>query len=225
MLQLREHLVHKWAIALGYAIELSTWASYFSALQSYLTFCKAHNFPIEPTSETLFFYTIYMCHYIQPCSVNSYLSGTANQLESYFLACKSPLVSCTLASAQKQFSTLTTCKQPLSVKDSTAIVNAHPSPSHDNMLFISITFCGFFVLHCLRELNHANNSSLCDSQKAIKCSSICLTLNTLSYTLLNHKADRFFDGNIVLILKHLNAPDPLSWFSCYLLSCDTLFPL
>jgi len=44
-----EQLVHKQAIALGQAIDVSTWNNYSSALNSYLTFIWLHNIPVEPT--------------------------------------------------------------------------------------------------------------------------------------------------------------------------------
>jgi len=44
-----ERLLHKRAIALGYAIDSSTWKTYGSALNSYFEFTKSHHFPLEPT--------------------------------------------------------------------------------------------------------------------------------------------------------------------------------
>jgi hypothetical protein len=80
----RERLVHERAVALGCAIEPGTASSYSSALQSYLAFCKSHNFPIDPTPDTLSFFVVFMCHHIKPKSVESYLSGICNQLEPFF---------------------------------------------------------------------------------------------------------------------------------------------
>lgn len=65
-------------IALGSAIDLSTVATYMSALQSYIAFCNLHSFAIDPTPNTLSLFTIFMCHHISPRSVSSYLSGIAN---------------------------------------------------------------------------------------------------------------------------------------------------
>ena len=39
----REHLLRERAIALGQAIDISTWKNYGSALNSYLTFVRLHN--------------------------------------------------------------------------------------------------------------------------------------------------------------------------------------
>ena len=70
-----DHLVHIRALALGCAIEPGMASSYSSALQSYLAFCKSHDFPIDPTPDTLSFYIVFMCHHIKPNSIKSYLSG------------------------------------------------------------------------------------------------------------------------------------------------------
>ena len=66
------------------AIDCATHNSYSSALNSYLTFCRLHNIDIEPTEQTLALYLMFQCTYINPKSVDSYLSGIANQLESHF---------------------------------------------------------------------------------------------------------------------------------------------
>lgn len=93
-------LVHERAIALGQAIDVSTWKNYRSALNSYLSFIRMHNMPIEPTAETLSLYTMYMCHHIKPDLVDTYLSGICHQLEPYFPEVsqvrKARLVHCTL---------------------------------------------------------------------------------------------------------------------------------
>ena len=80
----RECLLRERALALGQAIDISTWKNYGSALNSYLTFVRIHDFPVEPTADTLSFFTVFMCHHIKPDSVDSYLSGICQQLEPYF---------------------------------------------------------------------------------------------------------------------------------------------
>ena len=80
----RERLLRERALAMGRAIDTSTWKSYGSALNSYLTFVRMHDFPVEPTADTLSFFTVYMCHHIKPSSVDNYLSGICQQLEPYF---------------------------------------------------------------------------------------------------------------------------------------------
>jgi hypothetical protein len=79
-----DHLVHEQSITLGLAIYNSTHLTYTFALISYLTFCKIHNFSIEPTEETFSFFIVYMSTHTKPNSVKSYLSGICNQLEPFF---------------------------------------------------------------------------------------------------------------------------------------------
>ena len=79
-----ECLVYECSILLGMSIDASTHLSYTSALNLYLTFCKLHDFDINPTPETLSLYVTYQSTFINPKSVDSYLSGIANQMEAYF---------------------------------------------------------------------------------------------------------------------------------------------
>ena len=51
---------------------------------SYLMFCNLHNLPIDPTPDTLSFFTVFMSHHIHPKSVDNYLSGICNNLEGLF---------------------------------------------------------------------------------------------------------------------------------------------
>src|ERR1700730_9411292 len=113
----REHLEHERVVALGNAIDASSAASYSSALQSYVTFCRSHDFPIEPTPDTLSFYTIFMCHHIKPQSVDTYLSGVCNQLEPYYPHARAnrrhQLAARTLRGCKKLRAIATTRKHPL----------------------------------------------------------------------------------------------------------------
>jgi len=79
-----KHLQYKCAISLSHAIGHSKSITYTSHLQSYLSFCKLHNCPTNLTNDTLSFYVVFMCHHINPHSVNVYLSGICNTLEPHF---------------------------------------------------------------------------------------------------------------------------------------------
>jgi hypothetical protein len=96
----REHLAHEHVLALGQAIDTSTWTNYSSVLNSYLNFIQLHNFSVEPTPDTLSLFPIYMSFHIKPDSVDTYLSGICQQLEPFFPKVrknrKSPLVRRTL---------------------------------------------------------------------------------------------------------------------------------
>ena len=78
-----DHLVHERSILLRMAIDHSTAGTYSSATNSYLTFCKLHDMPIDPTSETLSYYVTFQSAHINPKSVESYLSGICNNLEPF----------------------------------------------------------------------------------------------------------------------------------------------
>jgi len=138
-----DRLVHERSIALGLAIDNSTHLTYTSALNSYLTFCKIHKFPIEPTEETFSFFIVYMSTHIKPDSVNSYLSGICNQLEPFFPDVRkrrvSILVSRTLAGCRRRFGTPIHRKRPLSKTDlETVISHIGTSLDHDEKLFLSL---------------------------------------------------------------------------------------
>ena len=98
-----DHLNYEQSIVLGLSIDSTTAATYTSATNSYLTFCKKHHLSIEPTAETLSYYITYQTHFIIPDSVDSYLSGIVNQLEPYYPDIHkqqgSLLVKCTLKGA------------------------------------------------------------------------------------------------------------------------------
>src|SRR5882762_3517601 len=100
-----ERLNYERSILLGMSIDHSSSATYSSTLNSYLTFCKSHSLPVEPTPQTLSYYTTFQSFYINPKSVDSYLSGICNQLEPYFpevrQSRKSYLVNRTLAGAKR----------------------------------------------------------------------------------------------------------------------------
>jgi hypothetical protein len=79
-----ERLLHERAIAMGMALEPGSRSSYSSALNSYITFCRSHNLPIEPSVDTFSFYIVFTCTFIKADSVDSYLSGICNCLEADF---------------------------------------------------------------------------------------------------------------------------------------------
>lgn len=225
-----ERLIHARAVALGHSIDVSTTRTYTSHLQSYLTFCKLHQFPVEPTVDTLSFYTVYMCHHIKPSSVDSYLSGICNQLESLYphvrVLRKHPLVTRTLAGCKRMLNTPTRRKSPLEMHHLQHLLNAYPPSSHDNRLFRALLLSAFFGLHRLGELTASDNTNLRTWRKVIHRSSVRLFDTAYGYTLPAHKADRIFEGSSVLIEQRLTTDgvDPFAEFTNYLSSRDSLHP-
>ena len=225
-------LVHERAIALGHAVDRSTALSYSSHLQSYLTFCKLHAFPVEPTPDTLSFYTVFMSHHIKPSSVDSYLSGICHELQSVFPTVRSarrdPLVVRTLAGCKRLYNTPVRRKAPLTVGHLTRALAFFPPTSHDNLLFLALLGSGFFALHRLGELVSPDSAGLRVWRKVILRSSAFVTADAYGYTLPGHKADRFYAGSQILVsadLPTLPGFQPRALFGAYLASRDRLFPL
>lgn len=223
-----ERLNREQAIALGYIINPRTRLAYSSHLLSYLSFCKHHKFPIEPTPDTLSFYTVYMCHHIKPKSVSSYLSGICHELEKFFpsvcAAWRSTLVSRTLKGCLRLYNTPTIWKCPLTVEDLLQLKSAYSLPSHDNLLFITSLFSRFFALHRLGELTVPDDHRLIDSQKIITRASVKILHIGYQYTLPSHKGDPTFEGCDIVVASREDNLDLFSPFQAYLNSCDQLFP-
>jgi hypothetical protein len=212
------------------ALERSSILSYSSALQSYLSFCSAHDFPPDPTPDTLSFYTVYISHFLKPNTVKSYLSGICSQLESTYPDVRHHhahhFVIQALRGCAKRFSLGTTRKRPLSHADLATVRQSPSTSSHDNLLFIAVLFTGFNALMQLGELVWPDNHSLRSYRKiSMRTSVTFLDDGSISFFLSTHKADPLFEGNRI-ILRHLDAPhDPSAPFSLYLTSRDSKFPL
>ncbi|KIY44794.1 hypothetical protein FISHEDRAFT_50661, partial [Fistulina hepatica ATCC 64428] len=183
------------AIAIGASIDPSSTLTYNSALQSYLSFCHIHNFPIDPTPDTLSFYIVYMCHHIKPSSVNSYLSGICSQLEPFFPHVRqsrsSNLVRRTLTGCLKLYSSPTKRKRPLRRDE---LLHAAPqfidTTVFNHLLWWSILLTDFYGLLRLGELVVPDNTHLRDDCKLICRLSVCLEPSVFSFHLPAHKADR-----------------------------------
>lgn len=166
----RERLLRERALVLGQAIDTSTWKNYGSALNSYLTFVRLHDFPVEPTPDTLSFFTVFMCHHIKPDSVDSYLSGICQQLEPYFPSVreirKSMLCKRTLTGCRRLRGVPTKHKRALTLHDLQLVINHYSnSNSHNDLLFISQLVTGFFALMRLGELTIPDDKTLFNHRK------------------------------------------------------------
>lgn len=98
------------------------------------------------------------------------------------------------------------------------------SSSHDDLLFFVILLVGFHGLMRLGELVWPDKTSLQDYRKVTKRSSVELLPDGFSFFLPGHKADRFFEGNRILLQRNTRGDDPDSPFRKYLTSRDALFP-
>ena len=176
----REHLLWEHAIALGQAIDISTWKNYGSALNSYLTFVCIHNLPVEPTADSLSFFTVFMCHHIKPDSVDTYLSGICQQLEPYYPSVrhihKSIICKCTFAGCKRARGTPTKRKRALTLHDLQIVIDHYAtSTSHDDLLFVSQLLTGFFALMRLGDLTVSDDKSLFNHRKITSRTSVRLS--------------------------------------------------
>ena len=223
-----EWLNYERLILLGMSIDHSTSATYSSALNSYLTFCKSHGLPVEPTPQTLSYYTTFQSFHINPKSVDSYLSGICNQLKPFFpdvcLNCKSALVNQTLAGAKRYHGTPMKCKSPLTIAHLLTVADDLASSTlHDDLLFNALLNTGFTSLLRLGELTWPDRVTLRDYKKVSMHFSLKWSPNSFSFWLPTHKADTTFKGNHIVIKKITGAPDPHPIMAQYIKSCDALF--
>ena len=134
---------------------------------------RLHDLPVEPTPDTLSFYTVFMSHHIELRSVRNYLSGICQQLEPYFPnirpSCLSPLVDRTLKGCLCLRSSPTKRKRALTFDDlSKVLTTLSSSTNHDNLLFKSMLLTSFFALMRLGELTFPNEINLWNWKKISK---------------------------------------------------------
>ena len=225
----RERLIRERAIALGQAVDNSTWKNYGSALNSYLNFIKMHEYPLEPSPNTLSLFTVYMCHHIKPDSVGTYLSGICHQLEPYFpnvrTSRNSALVHHTLQGCKRIHAIPTSRKRALTIGDLKTVIDAlSTSTDYDDCLFLAQLRTGFFALFRLGEMTYPDDPELRDPRKVTKRVSVHITESSYKFFLPGHKADRFFEGNTIIVRKNQHKFDPHTYFVAYLRARDNNFP-
>jgi hypothetical protein len=225
-----ERLSHERSILLGMALDRSTSLTYTSALNSYLTFCKLHKLPIDPTPETLSFYVTFQSTFISPSSVNNYLSGVCSQLELYFPSVRanraSQLVTRTLKGARHRHGSVPARKDPLAWDHLNKVHATFASSNlHDDFLFEALLLTGFCALLRLSELVLPDNKLLQNHAKLSLRSSCALQTDSYTFWLPVHKSDALFEGNRVVVLRRSTDPDPVAVMCQYLMSRDKKFPL
>jgi hypothetical protein len=224
-----DRLINERSITLGFSLDSSTYGAYTSALNSYLTFCNMHNFPVDPTPDTLSFYAVYISSHINPRSTDSYLSGICRQLEPFFPDVRknrhSLLVARTVKGCKRRFGVPIKRKLPLSHANLRLVLDSLSSPTHDDFLFISQLLTGFYALLRLGELVFPDKKRDRNYRKIALRQSVQVKSDLFSFFMPSHKTDLSFEGNTVMIQKHDGPTDPYSPFLRYLQSRDRLFPL
>lgn len=223
-----DRLLLERSILMGMAIDITAAASYDSAINSYLTFCKLHNIAPEPSPDTFSLCVTWQSAHIDPKSVDSYLSGVCSNLEPYYpdirKICTSLLVSRTLKGAKRQHGRATKQKSPLLVSHLTNIcADLRNSEAHNDKLFLSLVLCRFSGLHRLGEISDTDNPLWRNHAKTIRCASLVGASDYFSYPLPGKKSDAVFKGSTVIIKQFRGAPDPQSFVNAYLASRDALF--
>lgn len=192
------------AQALANSVDLSTRRAYGSALNSWIAFVELHHFPFEPNLETLAYFIVFMSHHINPRSVKSYLSGLVQQLEPDFPAIRqlraSRHINKVMRGCLKMNTKAVTRKNALTLDDLRFVADRFQlSTSHDDFLFTAMLVTGFHGLLRLGEMTFPDDFSIRDWRKMVRCQSLILRPHEYKFLLPAHKADRFFEGNRVLI--------------------------
>lgn len=225
-----ERLIHERSILLGMALDNSTFRAYTSHLNSYLSFCSLHHFPIDPTPDTLAYFVTFMAHHIQPRSVEAYLSGIVSQLEPHFPHVRqsrhSILVRRTLRGALHSLGRPIQRKNPISRDDLLRVFNSMTHPlTHDDVLWVAQLHCGFYGLLRLGELVCSDDPALRDLDKVSLRTSVSVSPIDFSFLVQRDKTDSRFEGSRIVIQHVLAGSDPLPLFTRYLSSRDAKFPL
>jgi hypothetical protein len=184
-------------------IEHSTLWGYTLDTCNYLSFCKIHNLPSDPTPQTLSHYIAFFSQYIK--SGPKYLSGVCFYLRPFFPEfdknCAYPLVQVTICSAKKIRADSITRKLSLQIPHLQSFADrAATSNSYDDLLFAIILFHSFYNCHHLRELVQNDNVTLFDLRKIIKYSRVFISHRQVSYHLPYHKTDPFYEGTEIIAI-------------------------
>lgn len=216
-------------LALESAWDPSTRRAYRSHLSSYLEFIQIHNLDPNPTEHTLALYVVFMSQTIKPSSVEVYLTGIVHFLTPTYPAVRaarsSRLVTQALRGCKKLYNVPVVRKRPLHLSEIEAVAKSYRfRHSHNDYLFLSQLLVGFFGLLRLGELVYPNDPTLDCPRKMTARQSLSVSPSDLSFVLPYHKADRFYEGNKVLILANSTCANPILAIQSYLSSRDQLFP-
>ena len=98
------------------------------------------------------------------------------------------------------------------------------SSNHNNLLFFTMLLVSFHAPMHLGELVWPDKKALQDYHKVMKQSSVELLTEGFSFFLPGHKANRFFEGNHIVLQKNASGDDPDAPFHKYLTSHNSLYP-
>ena len=120
----------------------------------------------------------------------------------------------------------TTCKRALTVDDLQLVINHYrTSTLHDDLLFVAMLITGFFRLLRLGKMTFPNEPSLQNWKKVTRRNTVKLQDTLYEFLLPGHKADRFFEGNRIIIPASRFNINLLRHFSQYITSRDSIHPV
>lgn len=215
-------------LVLGLQLDASTWRMYESAFNSWKAFIDIHHYPLEPSASTLSDYIMFMSDQIKMSSVVGYLAGITRYLEPIFPnvrnARDSKLVQDTITGCKRLRNMPIARKRPLELWMLQTIYD-DPDPSYDNLLFKTLAVVGFHGLLRLGDLCDPSQRALINPAKSARRSSVRrLDNDAWTFTLPAHKADKFFEGNIILLKTLWRHIDVVAIFQQYLDYRDRRFP-
>ena len=99
------------------------------------------------------------------------------------------------------------------------------STCHDDKLFLSMLETGFHGLMHLGEITFPDNVAWHNYWKVNLRHTVNITEKSYSFWLPGHKANHFYERNLIIIEKTTNPTNPHSFFVSYLQSRATLHPV
>ena len=227
-----ERLENERAIFRSSYLDKSTLATYKSGLNSYLVFCKRHNFDINPTLDTLSFFITYMAWQTGPLgklisvrTITSYLSGIAFHLEPSYPHIrdirKNPLILQAIRGVEKKVGQ--PIKRKLPIKDVHLQLLLHKlgnSTELDDHLFLAICVTAYHGLMQIRELVIPDDHKRINFRKVILHRMVKISkrnsLGVYEFNLPTSKSNQCFFRNSVVIQACTGPLDPFKVFSNYL---------
>ncbi|KAF7773491.1 hypothetical protein Agabi119p4_5658 [Agaricus bisporus var. burnettii] len=170
-----------------------------------------------------------MSEFIKPASVESYLTGIVHYLAPLYPRIhdwrSAPVVQQTLRGCKKLHNTPIRRKRALTLIELNRISTFYyHSKQHDDTLFVAILLVGFYALLRLGELVYPDDPSLDCPRKMSQRNTFSISAASLRFQLPYHKADKFFEGNSVLVRPNSGPSDPIRAMARYIISRDRLFP-
>jgi hypothetical protein len=170
-----------------------------------------------------------MSKHINPRSLPGYLSGIISRLEPLFPEVREnaqkPIVRRTLQGCKRLNPKAIKRKRPLDYGDLRKLLgNISPDSPYDDLLFVTLVLTGFYALMRLGELVMPDQLAKRSFRKIICRSSLKMDNTHYQFLLPAHKADRFFEGNTILIQSTTSAPDAVPIMQRYVQERDIRFP-